>query len=605
MTGSPAYVGATLFLPQNHALRHLAARPMPEGYFGENAEINVILGEELATVAGGIPVAGDNIADAARALEEDNEADLRPEVVHRDVPSLRGPHPYNLPSDLSWVSENFPYNMFSMAIDSPVTDPRPQETMGAVSQAEYIDNSKEAALMELQDFFRAGTRGCDTKTRKQALAQKRMAFLKLRKLVPGWRAGKFSRQWADSVHRCLNIPSAYTLDYQFDLPLKYSGNMNSHQTMMFMLAFCERFMGQVAKSVTNGGQKYILSVQERIVAKETAHENNLASYEKSKESFTDNSGMFSNMSPFVRLYFTFEAAHLKWKNQKTTREKRDFPSFVGWIEELYAIYNDDREDAGDFSPDKVSHLVSNVIYDREFTTREVICYLEDNELEKLCSDLTAEFVDAAVVFIKDFSTIIRELAEFGVKLTGRGCKYAEDTFVFTETVRYGQQRERAFTVKADNVLKDNWHLHFQTNSCDPILHGCPFANITLRRATQDAKRGGHHYVDMNDSQTYVGDKQFISLNYVDSTAVALSALDQHSLPVMNPSQVRRNMKFAPKDYKLMFSKVRSDELERLYFIELHKERLNIEYSTVEDDHQKTKTSFAEEFSGDAGETESL
>eukprot|EP01034_Spumella_vulgaris_P039750 gene39750-49124_t len=84
LTGSPAYVGATLFLPQDHALRHLAARPMPEGYFGEDAEVNARLGAELAAAARQIPVQGDNVADAVAAVAVDNEADQRDEIVNRE-----------------------------------------------------------------------------------------------------------------------------------------------------------------------------------------------------------------------------------------------------------------------------------------------------------------------------------------------------------------------------------------------------------------------------------------------------------------------------------------------------------------------------------------
>ena len=223
-----------------------------------------------------------------------------------------------------------------------------------------------------------GTRACDTKTRKVCLAQGRFKFLANRKVVPGWKAGQYSRQWADSVHRCMNYPTAYRSDYQFDLPLKYAGNMNSHQTIMFMLAFCEyffsfcdlfkpyyhlfcrfahdlryvmspylkkgesmryqilhvaetcgllsammpdcqqpfvfhqfleitsnmqvtgpargtacftgeRFMGKLAQAVTEGGQKYIISIMRRIVSKERANGHNRRSYNDKKFPFVDNS----------------------------------------------------------------------------------------------------------------------------------------------------------------------------------------------------------------------------------------------------------------------------------------------------------------------------
>lgn len=122
---------------------------------------------------------------------------------------------------------------------------------------------------------------------------------------------------------------------------------------------------------------------------------------------------------------------------------------------------------------------------------------------------------------------------------------------------------------------------------DNILNGCAFANITLRTSKLDKHRLTS-YVGMNDNQTYVGDKHFVALNYIDSTAVALSAMDEDGLPMINPSQVRRNMKYKPKKYTLHFSKKLPVEVSRLYCIDLHKERLDIDYDTVEDDRHNTK-----------------
>ena len=821
ITGAPAYVGATLFLPDNHALRHMARRDMPDGYFGEDEARNQELGKELTALAVATHVRGDaDVEEAAAAEAEDNAVDQDNAVVPRDPTSLRGPHPAVLPRQYSWVSEKFPYSMFAEAIDPAVTDTRPQEPMTLVGHAEYVDNAKEALLFDLADFFRTGrflkrkyvvngvhkflaawvvlkaplfhespfdimhcianivayimewvigSRACDTKTRKLCVAQHRLMFLRTRGVVPGWRAGQYSRQLADSVHRCMNICSAYKRDYEFDLPLHYSGEMNSHQKGMFMCAFCEYFfsfcdlskpyymlycrfaydvrramspfvkvglsmsqqvlhvaetcalfsamlpdsqqpfvihqfleivnsmqvtgpvkstacftgervMGAVGQGVTDGGQKYIISVMKRLVAKENAYEHNFKAYNASKEPYRDNLGNYSNMvlkmvgrmtpiglnveikarlfndiqeflttqqidclalkSPFVRLFYTFEAAYASWKKKaRGGADRGGFPAtFACWIHELYGIYMDRLTD--DFHAARVNHLVSDVI-PNVLDAANAVAHLEPVQLDKLCADLMRDTVSLGKVYVADFPTIIRELAEFGVtgkqsiasyvhgivkgvKLTGRGEQYAEETVEEVDnggTNRVGLYRE--FQVqKPDNILKESWHPTFQVNSwcrvtdyyvngakrvvprlyfgqinymfrvfvpSDAILNGCAFANVMLRKVVEDPRRGNHCYVGMNDAQTYVADKHFVSLNYVDSTAVALSALDVEGLPIMNPSQVRKNMKFAPKDYKLLFSDKRSNELDRLYFIDLHKERLGIEYySSIEEDCQNTK-----------------
>jgi hypothetical protein len=811
ITGAPAYIGATLFLDENHALRHLARNPMPPGYFGEDEKINKELGVVLTAAARRTRVRGDGgDIDAEAAAEEDMIGDNYEDVVIRDPSSLRGPHPLYLPRKYTWVSEKFPYRYFSEAIDSAVTDTRPQRPLSLIHHDEYVDNAREGLKLELEYFLKKGkfpkddfvvnnvasrlsawvvlkaplfhespfdimhnanniigyifewiigTRACDTNSRKLSRAQERFVFFENRKILPGWRAGQFSRQWADSVNRCMNVPTVYKRDYSFDLPLKYSCNMNSHQTIMFMLAFCdyfmsfldistpyyhlycryaydlrqamkpfvkigqalrdqvthvaetcglfssmlpdsqqpfvihqfleivnsiqdtgpskstacftgERFMGKLAQVVTDGGQKYIVSVKRRIVAQENSHDENYKSYDDNKAPYLDNTGKYSNMvlkligrvtsvvlnleiksrlfcdiheflasqeinqlvlkSPFVRLFYTFESAFASWKKTRASQRHPTFPAtFASWIHELYSVYTDTKN--GDFCAAKVAHLVSDVRF-IVFGASVSAPFFDEDELAKISDDVMRDVVDPAILYIADFTGIIRELAEFGtsqmhplagfihgivkgVKLTGRGVKMAEETV--DEII--GDSREFRVT-NPENILKDNWHYRFQVNSwchitdhyvynrtitsrtyygqinymfrmfvpSDNILHGCAFANMCVRRVSCDERRGGEHYVSMNDGQSYVADKHFVSLNYIESTAVATSALDELELPLMNPSSVRKNMKFSPKQYKLHFSNKSSNELRRLYFIDLHKERQNIEYGTVEDDEHNTK-----------------
>lgn len=821
ITGAPAYIGATLFLPDDHALRHLArVSPMPEGYYGENVVVNAAQGAALTELARATRVDGDGgPAEALEAEAQDNAADAEGRgVVERVGTSLRGPHPLNLPAEMSWISTKYPYSMFSEAIDSAVVDTRPQEDVCFIHHDEYVANSVEGQRDELADFLRKGRflttpdyivnsvhrtlgawvvlkapkfhqspidimhnaanivgyilewvtggRACDTNTRKLCLAQGRFPFMANRKTVPGWRAGMYSRQLADSVHRCMNIPTVYKRDYQFDLPLHYAGHMNSHQKAMFMLAFCEYFfsfcdlfkpyyflycryaydlrqtmrpflpkndellvrqvlhvaetlglfahmlpdsqqpfvlhqfldivngirftgptkssacftgervMGIAGQGVTNGGVKYILPTTKRLVSKENAVERNMGDYVENKLPFITNSGLYSNnvlklmgrltsvvlnleiktrlfldiheflttqlidclsiKSPFVRLYYTFEAAFAKWKSSRAAQQ-RPFPSsFAGWIQELHVIHNDPA--GGGFSVEKVKHLVSDVLF-IVFGAAQGVDYLSDIELETLSRETMRDVVDQGKVYIADFRTTIKELAEFGtggmqpiasyvhavvkgVKLTGRGEKYAEKTTELVSFQGTNRQPVRESEIQnPDNILCNNWHPRFQINSwckvtdyyihntsdvvtkksyfgqvnyffrmfvpSDGILNGCAFANIMLRAPKLDKHRATS-YIGMDDAQSYVGDKHFVSLNYLDSTAVALSAMDVAGLPLVNPSQVRKNMKYKPKKYKLHFSEKKPEEVDRLYCIELHKEREGLEYSTIEEDNDGTK-----------------
>eukprot|EP01034_Spumella_vulgaris_P021782 gene21782-27848_t len=128
ITHAPAYVGATLFLPQDHALRHLAVEDMPEGYFDGDAARNTELGRILTALARATPVRGDkDLEEEAAAELEDNAIDENDIYSERDHSYLRGPHPKRLPEGLSWISEKYPYDFFSEAIDPPVTDPRERQ----------------------------------------------------------------------------------------------------------------------------------------------------------------------------------------------------------------------------------------------------------------------------------------------------------------------------------------------------------------------------------------------------------------------------------------------------------------------------------------------
>jgi hypothetical protein len=116
-----------------------------------------------------------------------------------------------------------------------------------------------------------------------------------------------------------------------------------------------------------------------------------------------------------------------------------------------------------------------------------------------------------------------------------------------------------------------------------------FANMVLRNVSDpDSTRGRHRYIDMSRHNTYYHKKQFIALNYVEATNLALSPLDHHRYPIANPlSGVKETMN-AIKSYPLKLSKAASTDVKRMYFIELHKERLHIKYKSILVDEDVTK-----------------
>ncbi len=68
-----------------------------------------------------------------------------------------------------------------------------------------------------------------------------------------------------------------------------------------------------------------------------------------------------------------------------------------------------------------------------------------------------------------------------------------------------------------------------------MVHGLAFANAVLRKTAYHIKRCSH-YISGDDSNWFYQDKQFICLNYVKSTAIAISGLTSEIVP---PTPVRK------------------------------------------------------------------
>ena len=86
-----------------------------------------------------------------------------------------------------------------------------------------------------------GDRGLDTKSRKLSVSQNRFLFLRDLNTPAPWCSSKRGRIRADSIFKCTKIPTPYTTDYGFDLPLHHCGYMNSHQKKVFITTFAHYF----------------------------------------------------------------------------------------------------------------------------------------------------------------------------------------------------------------------------------------------------------------------------------------------------------------------------------------------------------------------------
>ncbi len=102
---------------------------------------------------------------------------------------------------------------------------------------------------------------------------------------------------------------------------------------------------------------------------------------------------------------------------------------------------------------------------------------------------------------------------------------------------------------------------------DTVLNGVAFANAVCRTPTMDVRRH-HYFIGKDDISNYKHKKQFIALNYVESTAIAVCGFDNDKLPIVS----RKTNASWTRD-RLWGRYSVSSLLEKLYFIELHPERL--------------------------------
>jgi hypothetical protein len=326
-------------------------------------------------------------------------------------------------------------------------------------------------------------------------------------------------------------------------------------------------------------------------------------------------------SPFMRLYWTY-AALIEINNAVNESKKRNrvFPSMVEWVRTLYLRYLKSAK----FGTYIVKDLVVEIVFDKPADK-----VFRDRQL------MMDTVVDKGKLFMSDFSGIITDLAQFatagehtiaaftsaivkGVEMRGRGQLYTENS-----KGKHAVQRKVYVTQNVHNNLANNWHRAFQVNSWgkvedweiaavtrqvvplvlfgqfnyffrlhvpnDLVIHKLSFANMVLRKVSApDPLRGSHRYISPCAANSYNHAKQFIVLNYVEATNLALSPLDKYNYPMANPLSGIKEAVDAIKSYPLKISAEPHTAVRRMYMIELHKERLKIKYGGIVEDKDITK-----------------
>jgi hypothetical protein len=338
-------------------------------------------------------------------------------------------------------------------------------------------------------------------------------------------------------------------------------------------------------------------------------------------------------SPFYRIYWTFESVCQAMGHDFLNN------SLSEWVGALVLVASTSR--AG-FHGQSFAHLG---LTDLSFEPDLSYVVTTDKDIEDLNVFIETEMVLKRVVYASDLTGIIAEMANFGnikqpiaaftraivkgVKFSARGEKYSETQLVAEDhsgTNRYGLELD----YELDNPLNElnkNWYSTLQYSSwarvkdwytlvnnsksefvpvaartyfaqlnyffrlyipSDKLLNGLAFANSVLRfPSTVIDKNRRHFWVDPS-AKSYHPHKHFVSMNYFEGTALAVSALDDESLPIINPMRAAKVLNNLVIGYPLVISDQDSSCVDRLYFIELHNERMGIEYMKIEFDADKTK-----------------
>jgi hypothetical protein len=310
-------------------------------------------------------------------------------------------------------------------------------------------------------------------------------------------------------------------------------------------------------------------------------------------------------SDFMRLrrvYFNNKSDNPMWKT-------RDFYS---WTMELYQRY-----------------LSAKKSLNKTDFCDLVVSFTPSSNTELVVTGMIDEFTNAGVLLTSDFEGIVKDLATFqpqitkkaiikGLAFTGRGkhAREAMEPFLHNTTVS-GRAVTHRYSTNAMNNLSSNWWKsddysswcmikHYKTRPnktiatttemgqanfffrlnfpSDKCLHGLAFANMAIRNSTYDRLKR-HHYITPN-SNSFNGERQFVCLNYVCSTKLAVSVLDVNNLPIV------KQRKFGSarwmNDLKIIQVSPEHTMVNKMYFIEMHPERVDYVYQPTEEDLDGTR-----------------
>jgi len=245
-------------------------------------------------------------------------------------------------------------------------------------------------------------------------------------------------------------------------------------------------------------------------------------------------------------------------------------------------------------------------------------------LMQICSDrdihstAAAQLATDGIILFSDFDGIVREIATFepvartqviikGVNFRCRGVQFREGQrspaqHVFTNPLnnlmvnwykdddssswacvnRYYVLPARNIVSKATEMVQLNLVYRLNLES-DRFLHGLAFADACVRKTSFDSTRR-KFFTCPNTS--FNGSRQYVCLNNVCSSAIGLSVLNEDDLPIVHQNRFHSVSWTKERDHLTLAPK--NSVVSKIYFVELHPERISYMYGLIEEDLDHTK-----------------
>jgi hypothetical protein len=118
--------------------------------------------------------------------------------------------------------------------------------------------------------------------------------------------------------------------------------------------------------------------------------------------------------------------------------------------------------------------------------------------------------------------------------------------------------------------------------CDKYVHGLAFGHCSVRNSSTYAHDRWQYYVNARGGLGSLKANRFICLNYVDSTAIAVSALNSENQPLLSGANLNGFTSLAA------ITELENEKVDRIFLIPIHPERIEFTYRCIVPDLDNTR-----------------